>query len=164
MVDFAIDLKNVTKKYDGFMLNNVSFTLPRGCIMGLIGANGAGKSTIIKLMLGIIKKDSGDIKLLGCDSDKLSNEVKERIGVVFDESFFPENMKLREIERVLANIYKNWDETVFARYISEFGLPQNVAIKDFSRGMKMKLSIACALSHNAELLVLDEATSGDSIR
>ena len=160
MVDFAIDLKNVTKKYDGFMLNNVSFTLPRGCIMGLIGANGAGKSTIIKLMLGIIKKDSGDIKLLGCDSDKLSNEVKERIGVVFDGSFFPENMKLREIERVLANIYKNWDETVFARYISEFGLPQNVAIKDFSRGMKMKLSIACALSHNAELLVLDEATSG----
>ena len=105
MVDFAIDLKNVTKKYDGFMLNNVSFTLPRGCIMGLIGANGAGKSTIIKLMLGIIKKDSGDIKLLGCDRDKLSNEVKERIGVVFDESFFPENMKLREIERVLANIY-----------------------------------------------------------
>ncbi|MCI8631190.1 MAG: ABC transporter ATP-binding protein [Firmicutes bacterium] len=160
MTDFAIEFKNVTKKYDGFVLDNVSFALPRGCIMGLIGANGAGKSTIINLMLDITAKDSGNIRVLGCSSTDLTRELKEKIGVVFDESFFPENMKLKEVEKVLANIYKSWDKTAFSEYMRKFALPQDKVVKDFSRGMKMKLSIACALSHNAELLVLDEATSG----
>lgn len=160
MTDFAVEFKNVTKRYDGFKLDNVSFALPRGCIMGLIGANGAGKSTVIKLMLDIIKKDGGDIEVLGTDSRDLTNELKEKIGVVFDESSFPENLKLKEIEKVLANIYKNWDRAAFSKYVKEFGLSKEKAVKDFSRGMKMKLSIACALSHHAELLILDEATSG----
>lgn len=160
MTDFAVEFKNVTKRYDGFKLDNVSFALPRGCIMGLIGANGAGKSTVIKLMLDIIKKDGGDIEVLGTDSRNLTNELKEKIGVVFDESSFPENLKLKEIEKVLANIYKNWDGAAFSKYVKEFGLSKEKAVKDFSRGMKMKLSIACALSHHAELLILDEATSG----
>lgn len=160
MTDFAVEFKNVTKRYDGFKLDNVSFALPRGCIMGLIGANGAGKSTVIKLMLDIIKKDGGDIEVLGTDSRNLTNELKEKIGVVFDESSFPENLKLKEIEKVLANIYKNWDRAAFSKYVNEFGLSKEKAVKDFSRGMKMKLSIACALSHHAQLLILDEATSG----
>ncbi len=160
MTDFAIEFKKVVKQYDDFMLHDVSFVLPRGCIMGIIGENGAGKSTMIKLMLNLIQKEAGKITVLGCDSDRLSRSVREKIGVVFDECCFPENLKLKEIEKILKNIYQHWNSKAFKEYAATFNLPENKAVKDFSRGMKMKLSIAAALSHHAELLILDEATSG----
>lgn len=141
-------------------MDHVSFSLPRGCILGLIGENGAGKSTMIRLMLGLSRCDSGKSRLLGCESSSLTSTVKEKIGVVFDESFFSENLKVDEIEKVLKGIYRHWDTEAFRGYIKRFGLPSQKAVKTFSKGMKMKLSIAAALSHHAELLILDEATSG----
>ncbi len=159
-MDSSITITNVNKTYEGFRLENANFTLPQGCIMGLIGENGAGKSTLIKLILDLIKRDSGEIRVLGCDNLRLSGELKERIGVVFDECFFPENLNVKQIGTILKNIYRNWDEAVFQRHITNFGLPQTKAVREFSRGMKMKLSIAAAMSHGAELLILDEAASG----
>lgn len=159
-MDSAITITNVNKTYEGFKLANANVTLPQGCIMGLIGENGAGKSTLIKLILDLIKRDSGEIRVLGCDNLRASGALKERIGVVFDECFFPENLNAKQIGTILKNIYRHWDEAAFQRHIANFELPQTKAVKEFSRGMKMKLSIAAALSHGAELLILDEAASG----
>lgn len=153
----AIEIKNLSKNYKDFSLDRISFTLPSGCILGLVGENGAGKSTIIKLMLDMIKKDSGEIHLLGEDYTLCS---KEDIGVVTEENGLPECMNIKEINSILKNIYKNWEEKTFFDYINKFSLPISKKIKDFSKGMKMKLYIAAALSHKAKLLILDEATSG----
>lgn len=153
----AIEIKNLSKSYKEFKLDNVSFTLPGGCIMGLVGENGAGKSTTIKLILNMIKKDSGEIKLLGKDYTKCS---MEDIGIVTEENGFPECLNAKDMNTIFKNIYKNWNEQKYSDYVNAFHIPLTKKIKEFSKGMKMKLYIAAALSHNAKLLILDEATSG----
>lgn len=155
-----LEIKNLTKRYEHFTLENVNISLPKGCIMGFVGENGAGKSTTIKLILNLIHKDEGNVSIMGLDNIKDDNLIKEDIGVVFDESNFPDDMRIKDINKVMKNIYKKWDESLFTSYLSKFSLPTNKIIKEFSRGMKMKLSLAVALSHHAKLLILDEATSG----
>lgn len=158
----AIEIKNLTKSFSGFKLDNLSLTLPSGCILGLIGENGAGKSTTIKLILGALRADSGSISLLGRDSREMTALEKEEIGVVLDGVSFPQTLTLRQIEHMFALSYTNWDAAEFKRLVSKFGLSEdwNKKFKDFSRGMRMKLGIAAALSHGAKLLILDEATAG----
>ena len=154
-----LEIHNLTKSYDGFTLDHVSFSLPKGAIMGLIGANGAGKSTTMKLLLDIIRRDSGEITLFGQENTKV--DLKQDVGVVFDESNFPEALTVDKIETIMRHIYRNWDSKEFNRNLRRFHLPKTKkAIKEFSRGMKMKLSLAVALSHHAKLLLLDEPTSG----
>ncbi len=153
----AIEVKNLSKSYKDFELKNISFTLPCGCIMGLIGENGAGKTTTIKLILNMLRKKSGEIKLLGKEQAKCS---MEDIGIVTEENGFPECLNASDMHRIFKNIYKNWDRELYFYYLSEFNLPIDKKIKAFSKGMKMKLYIATALAHNAKLLILDEATSG----
>jgi len=155
-----LSLDNVTKKYDGFTLDHVSINVPRGCIMGFIGANGAGKTTTIKLILDLIHKDEGQVKVLGQNGRSGLKNVKEDIGVVLDESNFPDNMSVKDVNRIMKNIYQNWDEEQFFEMAQRFDLAPDKIVKNYSRGMKMKLSIAVALSHDAQLLILDEATSG----
>lgn len=159
-MDYALKLESVSKKYKGFSLHDVNIELPRGYIMGFIGENGAGKSTTIKLILDIVKRDSGEIYVLGQNNNKNFNDIKEKIGYVADESSFPENLCPRNIDLILKNIYKNWDSKQFLQYLSRFSLPEKKPCGKFSKGMKMKLSIAAALSHHPQLLILDEAISG----
>lgn len=156
----VLELNDVTKSYDGFKLNNVSFSVPRGCICGFIGQNGAGKTTTIQLIMDIIKKDSGYIKVLGADMDKNAADLKNRIGVVYDEMCFHDFLSPKQIDSVMKNIYTNWDEKLFFEYMDKFGLPKKKRCGAFSRGMRMKLQIAVAMSHGAELLIMDEPTSG----
>ena len=152
----AIEIKNLTKHYNGFTLDNISLTLPQGCILGLIGENGAGKSTTIRSILGSLKYDC-DIKVLG---KPMSADLKNRIGVVLDEVGFPDKLNIKDVNAIMKNMFTNWDNDAFLGYIKKFGLPDDKAFSEFSKGMKMKLGIAVALSHNAELLILDEPTSG----
>lgn len=156
----AIEIRNLSKSYPGFTLNNLNLTLPCGCIMGLIGENGAGKSTTIKLILDMINKDSGTIRILGKDNGDNFRLTKEDIGVVLDEVGFPECLTARQVNSMMKYTYVNWKEDVFRDYLKKMSVPDNKPFKDFSRGMKMKLGIAVALSHDAKLLILDEATSG----
>lgn len=156
----AIVITNLAKKYNGFTLDNISFTVPKGSIMGFVGENGAGKTTTIKAILDLIHMDGGSIQVLGTDSKQMSSETKAQIGVVFDGSNLHDNMNVKNINLVMKNIYPNWDEKIYADYIKKFELPEKKIMKEFSRGMKMKLSIAIALSHHSKLLILDEATSG----
>lgn len=157
---YAIEMQGVTKCYEGFAIENLNFVLPSGCIMGLIGENGAGKTTTIKLILNMIQKDSGNITVLGVNENESFQLVKEDIGVVLDEVGFPECLTATQVNRMMSYTYKNWDETVFFDYLQKLSVPEKKAFKDFSKGMKMKLGIAVALSHNPKLLILDEATSG----
>lgn len=159
-MDYAIELSDLTKQYDGFLLDHINLKLPRGSIMGFIGENGAGKSTTIKLILDLVHKDAGQINILGKDQKKLDLESKEDIGVVMDDCCFPEVMSTADIGKVMPKLYHNWDKSRFDSLIKAFSLPLKKQIKDLSKGMKMKLNIACALCHNAKLLILDEATSG----
>ncbi len=156
----AIEIKNLCKSYTGFKLDNISLNLPEGCIMGLIGENGAGKSTIIKLILNIVKSDGGSVTLLGKDAADNVKLLKEDIGVVLDDRGLPSCLNVKQIQKIMKNSFKNWSQPDFNDYIDRFALPVDIKIKDFSTGMKMKLNIAVALSHNARLLILDEATSG----
>lgn len=156
----ALEIKDLNKSFGDFKLDNLNLTLPSGCIMGLIGENGAGKSTTIKLILDILHKDSGSISILGKDNEDNIQLTKEDVGVVMDEAGIPECMTPGQVGKVMANIFKNWDAAEYERLIKSFDLPENKAYKDFSRGMKMKLSIAVAMSHKAKLLLLDEPTSG----
>ncbi len=156
----AIEIKGVTKRYDGFVLDNISFDVPKGCIMGFIGQNGAGKTTTIRSMLHITDIDSGEIRLLGLDHIADETELKKRIAVVFDELPFHDIFSVRDMAKIFEGMYPEWDNTAYMQYIERFQLPQKKKIGQFSKGMKMKLQIACALSHNAELLVMDEATTG----
>lgn len=153
----AIETKNLSKHYKNFTLDNINLTLPSGCIMGLVGENGAGKTTAIKLLLKMIRKDSGEIKLLGKDYTACS---MEDIGIVTEENGFPESLNASEMNKIFKNIYKNWDKEIYFGYLREFEIPPDKKIKTFSKGMKMKLYIATALAHDAKLLILDEATSG----
>ncbi len=159
-MEYALEVKGLCKSYGTFHLDNVSFSLPRGSIMGLIGENGAGKSTTIKAILNLIALDNGSISILGMDSRKEEYAIKEQIGVVLDESTFHDMLTVENVEAVLKRIYRNWDSRLFGGYIRRFKLPSGKIIKEFSRGMKMKLSIAAALAAKPSLLILDEATSG----
>ena len=156
----AIEIKGVTKKYDGFTLKNISFNVPKGSIMGFIGQNGAGKTTTIHSLLNIIPIDEGEIKLLGHDHIKDEYAIKERIAVVFDELPFHDIFNANHMAKIFQGLYKNWNNHVYQNYLDRFQLPRKKKIGQFSKGMKMKLQIACALSHGAELLVMDEATTG----
>ena len=158
----AIELNHVAKRYGGFALEDVNLTLPRGCVLGLIGENGAGKSTLIRMMLGACKPDGGEVRVLGETAGRTAAFAKTRqdIGVVLDEACLPDELTAQQIGSVMRGVYVNWDDAAFAQYCARFDLPEKKKIKEYSRGMKMKLAIAAALSHKAKLLVLDEATGG----
>lgn len=159
-MEYALEIENVSKHYTNFDLEHVSIKLPKGCIMGFIGENGAGKSTTIKLILDLISREHGTITVFGKDNQKDLSSIKENIGVVMDENCFPEHICAKDINTIMKNIFKTWNSNKFWELLKRFSLPEINIIKDYSRGMKMKLSIAVALSHNAKLLILDEATSG----
>lgn len=157
----ALEVKGLTKSFRTFTLRDVTFTLPMGSALGLVGENGAGKSTTIALLMGLLPRDGGEVSVLGCDcADEDFTAHKEYIGVVFDEACFPEGITAEQVDRIEKNIYKNWDSEAYFAHLKRFDLPRNLAFKQFSRGMKMKLSLAAALSHHAKLLLLDEATGG----
>ena len=156
----VIELNNVTKDYGDFKLDKVSFCVPEGSVCGFIGQNGAGKTTTINLILDVIKRDSGEIRVFGENIDKNSAALREDIGVVFDEMGFHEFMTAKDINTMMKHIYKNWDSEMFFNYLKEFSLPSKKKCGSFSRGMRMKLQIAVALSHHAKLLIMDEPTSG----
>jgi len=156
-----LEINNLTKEfYEGFKLDNVSFKLEPGYIMGFIGPNGSGKSTTIKLIMNLLKKDSGEIKIFGKDHLKYEVEIKDRIGFVYDESYFYENLTIEKMKKIIAPFYSKWDEEVFQRYLKVFELGEKYVIKKLSKGMKMKFALAIALSHHAELIIMDEPTSG----
>lgn len=156
----VIEVKNVTKDYGDFKIDNISFAVPEGSVCGFIGQNGAGKTTTIKAILDVINVDAGEIFVFGQDVKIDSARLREDIGVVFDEMGFHEFMTGKDINIMMKNIYKNWDDNVFFEYLKKFSLPSKKPCGDFSRGMRMKLQIAVALSHNAKLLIMDEPTSG----
>lgn len=154
----VLELKDICKTYPQFTLSNIGFSLPKGAIMGLIGENGAGKSTTMKIIMGMVEANSGSVKIFG--NEGLRIQDKERVGVVFDELPFNQTLYVSNLGKVMKNIYRSWDEKVYQDYLKRFKLPDKKELKDFSRGMKMKLSLAVALSHHANLLILDEPTSG----
>lgn len=157
----AIELRHVTRSFGTFSLQDVSFSLPSGCVLGLVGENGAGKSTTIRLLMNALGRDAGEITVLGEDNTTPAFEkLKEDIGLVLDEAYFPEVLNAAQVGKIMANTYARWDGAVFSSYLDRFALPRDREFKDFSRGMKMKLAIAVALSHQPRLLILDEATSG----
>ena len=155
-----LEVRNLNKNYKGFKLKDINLTLPKGMIMGLIGENGAGKTTTIKSILNLTKVDSGEVKIFGLNIKEDEKKIKEDIGVVLDDSFFSEHLTAEDINQIMKNIYENWDESLFNKYLVEFKLPLKQESKEFSSGMKMKLKIATAISHNPKLLILDEPTSG----
>ena len=155
----ALEINDLNKNYPGFSLNHLNLTLPSGCILGLIGENGAGKTTTIKLILDIIKKDSGSIRILGRDCTSATTFLKEEIGVVLDEVGFQECLTPLQIGRIMKDIFHNWDSSLYDQYLQKFNLPNKKEFGKFSKGMKMKLGIAVALSHHPKLLILDEATA-----
>lgn len=158
----AVTIKNLTKRYDGFLLDHISFEIPWGSIVGFIGENGAGKSTTIKAMLGLMPVDEGEIFLAGHDVlDRGGGDKwREQMGVVFDECNFPADLKVKDVGTSMRYLFGAWEDIVFANYLDRFQIPENKKVKELSKGMKMKLSIAVALSHGSRILVLDEATSG----
>ncbi len=156
----AIEVNGVSRAYPGFLLDHISFSLPTGTILGLVGENGAGKSTLMKLILGMIRADSGSVSVLGYNDLRVNPKIREDLGVVMDESCFPAVMKAAEIGTMLSMIYRNWDERDFEHLLAVLGIPKDKMFGKLSRGNKMKLGIACALSHHPKLLILDEATSG----
>ena len=156
----AIEVNGISRAYPGFLLDHISFSLPTGTILGLVGENGAGKSTLMKLILGMIRADSGSVSVLGYNDLRANPKIREDLGVVMDESCFPAVMKAAEIRTMLSMIYRNWDERDFEHLLAVLGIPKDKMFGKLSRGNKMKLGIACALSHHPKLLILDEATSG----
>jgi len=155
-----LEIKGLRKEFDGFSLKGIDLTLEKGYILGFIGPNGAGKSTTIKLVMNLLKKDGGEIKIFGKDHIKYEQEIKNRIGFVYDENYFYEELTVSEMKWIIAPLYKTWDEKAYQKYIKKFELPPNKKIKELSKGMKMKFSLMIALSHNADLLIMDEPTSG----
>lgn len=157
----AIECRKLTKAYQGFALDELTFSLPAGCILGLVGENGAGKSTTLKLLMNAIPRDGGEVSILGTDNQSPDFlRTKEDIGVVLDEACFPEIITPKELGKIMGFTYANWDQSQYENYLTRFRIPPDKKFKEFSRGMKMKLAIAVALSHHARLLLLDEATSG----
>lgn len=158
MEKYALELNGVTKQYKDFKLDSISFTVPQGSIVGLIGENGAGKSTTINAILGLIKKDKGTITMLG--ERDIDTVCKDSLGVVFDGNNYPDMLTPKQLGNVFENIYNFWDKKIYMDMLEKFKLPFNKKIKEFSKGMKMKYSISVAFSHHSKLLILDEATSG----
>ncbi|MFL0365739.1 ABC transporter ATP-binding protein [Pseudobacillus sp. 179-B 2D1 NHS] len=156
----VVELKNVTKRFKDFSVKNINLQVKQGFVTGFIGANGAGKSTTIKMMMNLLKPDDGEVKIFGLDYTTHEKAIKERIGFVYDGNVFFEGLNLKDIKRIVAPAYKHWNDTLFYQYIEQFELPLNKAIKTFSKGMQMKASLAIALSHHAELIIMDEPTAG----
>lgn len=156
----TLEISNLSKDYGDFRLDNVSFNLPKGYVMGLIGPNGAGKTTIIKIIMNLVMKQQGQVKLFGKDHQEYEVAVKERIGFVYDTPNYYQHLNLRQLKNVVAPFYENWDEAVFNRLVKHFNLPLKKTLKKFSKGMAMKASIAIAMSHHADFLIMDEPTSG----
>ena len=154
-----IEVNNLSKKYDGFELKNINFAVPKGSIVGFVGENGAGKTTTIKSILNITNAN-GNIKILGKDIKQHEKEIKQNIGVVLDDSFLSDYLTAKQINSIMKDIYKEWNESKYINYLKQFNSPTNKLLKDYSSGMKMKLKIATAISHNPKLLILDEPTSG----
>ena len=155
----AIEIRGLEKHYPGFDLQ-LDLSLPRGCILGLVGENGAGKTTTIKALLGAIRPDAGSLSVLGQPVKEENAVLRERLGVVLDDPGYPECVTARQLGGIMAGVFRNWDKDSFTALLKQLAIPEDKAFKDLSRGMKMKLSIAVALSHGAELLILDEPTSG----
>ena len=157
----AIEIKGLTKHYKDFSLENLDLTLPAGCVLGLVGENGAGKSTTIRLIMDALERDGGTVSVLGLDNQsKAVQDLQEDIGVVLDETFVPEILSAKQLGKIMAGTFRNWDQAAYDGWLNRLGLPQDKKLKDYSRGMTMKLGIAAALSHGARLLLLDEATGG----
>ncbi|MGG3890738.1 ABC transporter ATP-binding protein [Metabacillus fastidiosus] len=156
----VVELKNVTKKFKDFSVKNIDLQVKQGFVTGFIGANGAGKSTTIKMMMNLLKPDAGEVKIFGLDYKTHEKAIKERIGFVYDGNVFFEGLNLKDIKRIVAPAYKQWNDTLFYQYVEKFELPLNKAMKTFSKGMQMKASLAVALSHHAELIIMDEPTAG----
>lgn len=156
----AIEVNKLCKDYGDFSLNNISFSLPAGYIMGFVGQNGSGKTTTIRLILNMTARNDGNIRIFGMDNILEEQKLKQDIAVVLDDIFFVENWKVYEVEKAVKGFYDNWDSTLFYQYLNSFNLSINKKVKDLSRGMKMKLMLAVAMSHHAKLLILDEPTSG----
>ena len=161
-MEYALKLSNVCKEYDSseFALDNVTFDLPTGTVMGFVGENGAGKTTTIGCILNTLKKDKGSIEIFGKEMNDNDIHIRENIGVVYDGDNFPNYLSAKQLSNIMAGIYKQWDITLFNKYLEKFSLNSNQKISKYSKGMTMKLAIAVALSHHPNLLILDEATSG----
>ena len=161
MSDNALELWHVSRRLGDFELRDVNLTLPKGCILGLVGENGAGKSTTIRLLTGELRPDSGTVSVLDAEPDSPDfRSVKERLGVVLDDAWFPEILNARQVGTMMAMTYESWDAELYESYLARFALPREKNFKDYSRGMRMKLAIAAALAHRPEVLLLDEATAG----
>ena len=156
----TVELTNVSKNFKGFSVKNMNLQVKQGFVTGFIGANGAGKSTTIKMIMNLLKPDDGEVKIFGLDYKAHEKAIKERIGFVYDGNVFFEGLNLKDIKRIVGPAYKNWDDALFYQYVEQFNLPLNKAIKTFSKGMQMKASLAIALSHHAELIIMDEPTAG----
>lgn len=155
-----LEVKGLNKSYQNFSLQDISFSLPEGCITGFIGINGAGKTSTLKSILGLTPKTSGNIRLFGMDMDTNEKEIKERIGIVLDDGGFYDELSLSEMKNIVASAYKSWDENEYREYLKRFSLNPKQKINTLSKGMRMKYALALALSHKAELLIMDEPTSG----
>ena len=161
MSDNALELRHVSRRLGDFELRDVNLTLPKGCILGLVGENGAGKSTTIRLLTGELRPDSGTVSVLDAEPGSPDfRAVKERLGVVLDDAWFPEILNARQVGTMMAMTYESWDAELYENYLARFALPREKNFKDYSRGMRMKLAIAVALAHRPEVLLLDEATAG----
>lgn len=156
----VIRIEGLCKRYNDFALDNLNLHIEEGTITGLVGANGAGKSTTIKLILNLIHRDAGTIRVFDRDNIADENNIKQQVGVVFDEPCFHEILSPKQIAKYMGSLYTDWDNTLFTSYLKRFSLPDNKLVKEYSRGMKMKLSIAAAMAHKPRLLLLDEPTSG----
>jgi len=156
----AIEIRNLSKSYPLFKVDNISLEVKKGYITGLIGPNGAGKSTLIKMMLGIIRPDAGQIKILGSEMPRQGIELKQRVGIVSDDCFYYEHLSIQDMKNVIAPFYDKWNDSKFSRYLEQFELSPKKKIRELSKGMKIKFALAIALSHGAELLIMDEPTSG----
>lgn len=159
-MESVIELQHIQKSFKGFQIKDLSINVKKGFVTGFIGGNGAGKSTTIKMIMNLLQQDSGTISIFGKSYKKHEKEIKERIGFVYDENIFYENITLKDMKRIIKPAYKNWDDKAFHYYIDQFELPLNKTMKTFSKGMKMKASLAIALAHHAELIIMDEPTSG----
>ena len=161
MSENALELRHVSRRLGDFELRDVNLTLPKGCILGLVGENGAGKSTTIRLLTGELRPDGGTVSVLDAEPGSPDfRSVKERLGVVLDDAWFPEILNARQVGTMMAMTYESWDAELYESYLTRFTLPREKNFKDYSRGMRMKLAIAAALAHRPEVLLLDEATAG----
>ena len=155
-----LKIENLNKEFKNFQLKDVSFQVKKGYIMGFVGPNGSGKTTTIKLIMNLLKRDSGSIEIFGKDNIEFEREVKNRIGFVYDESYFYEDLTLKAMKNIIAPFYSSWDEALYKKYIRDFSLDEKMKIQKLSKGMKMKFALSIALSHHADLIIMDEPTSG----